>query len=950
MNKSRKTSAVLFACIFVILGMWMMSSVYCQAAETNNDEKQPQTIRVGSFEDTFNYVDKNGVRQGYGYELMQALAGYTGWKFEYVKCDWSNCFDKLENGEIDIMGDISYTDERAQKMLFSEEPMAEEKYILYADLSNLDIGTSDFKFMDGKRVGVLMDTEPEIMLTEWENKNGIHTEHVNVNNDDDVEKKLANHEIDCFVSLEESLWSEQGISSVTTIGKSGIYFAINKERSDIKTELDRAMRQLEQNSPFFKADLYKKYFTLDYNQSLTGEEKFWLEEHGSIRIGFLNNDAAIFSMDEETGKLTGMLAEYISYAKDCLGNQRLDFDIQEYDDYNEMLQALQDREIDMIFYVGRNPDLAEKNGYTLTNTAWTYSLMAVTDEKYFNENEAYTVAVAKEHEALKQHIAFSYPQWKLIDCDSLADATDMVLHQKADCFLMGTSQALKYNNNRDFKSIPLTKTMEACFAVRSGEGTLLSILNKTLKTMPSDMLTSTLAIYDSTVDKVTFCDFVKDNMLAFFATAGFFVLSIIAVILVFLRKARKAEAAAKLAANDTQKLNDKLEIALKKAEDASLAKTRFLNNMSHDIRTPMNVILGYAQLMEDELKGKDMPETSEHLEKLKQSGNLLLSIINNVLDMAKIESGKMEINENYGRIGAIRQSLFEIFEDEAKKKNLALHYTINVEHEHILTDTTKVKEIFVNILGNAIKYTPPGGSVMVNLDELPCDEHGYMMVRTRISDTGIGMSEEYLTEIFEAFTREQNTTKSKIAGTGLGMSIVKKYVDLLGGTIEVESELGKGSTFTVTLKHRIADESYYVKTHLEESGISRVLLKDRSILLAEDNDLNAEIAAVILERAGLKVERVEDGLQCISRITEMPAGTYDIILMDIQMPKMDGYKATQTIRNLSDQEKACIPIIAMTANAFEEDKRAAIAAGMNGHIAKPIQVDKLLSILAEIIR
>ena len=950
MNKSRKTSAVLFACIFVILGMWMMLSVYCQAAETNKDEKQPQTIRVGSFEDTFNYVGKNGVRQGYGYELMQALAGYTGWKFEYVKCDWSNCFDKLENGEIDIMGDISYTDERAQKMLFSDEPMGEEKYILYADLSNLDIGTYDFKFMDGKRVGVLMDTEPEIMLTEWENKNGIHTEHVNVNNDDDVEKKLANHEIDCFVSLEESLWSEQGISSVTTIGKSGIYFAINKERSDIKTELDYAMRQLEQDSPFFKADLYKKYFTLAYNQSLTGEEKLWLEEHGSIRIGFLNNDPAIFSMDKETGKLTGMLAEYISYAKDCLGNQRLKFGIQEYDDYNEMLRALQDHEIDMIFYVGRNPDLAEKKGYTLTNTAWTYSLMAVTDEKYFNENEAYSVAVVKEHEALKQHIAFSYPNWKLIDCDSLADATDMVLHQKADCFLLGTSQALKYDNNRDFKSIPLTKTMEACFAVRGGEGTLLSILNKTLKTMPSDMLTSTLAIYDSTADKVTFYDFVKDNMLAFFATAGFFGLSIIAIILVFLRKARKAEAAAKLAANDTQKLNDKLEIALKKAEDASLAKTRFLNNMSHDIRTPMNVILGYAQLMEDELKGKDMPETSEHLEKLKQSGNLLLSIINNVLDMAKIESGKMEINENYGRLGAIRQSLFEIFEDEAKKKNLALHYTINVEHEHILTDTTKVKEIFVNILGNAIKYTPPGGSVIMSVEELPCNEPGYIIVRNRVSDTGIGMSEDFLTEIFEAFTREQNTTKSKIAGTGLGMSIVKKYVDLLGGTIEVESELGKGSTFTVTLKHKIADESYYVKKHLEESGISREILKNRSILLAEDNDLNAEIAAVILERAGLKVERVEDGLQCISRITEMPAGTYDIILMDIQMPKMDGYKATQTIRNLSDQEKACIPIIAMTANAFEEDKRAAIAAGMNGHIAKPIQVDKLLSILAEMIR
>ena len=478
----------------------------------------------------------------------------------------------------------------------------------------MDIGMSDFKFMDGKRVGVLMDTEPEIMLTEWENKNGIHTEHVNVNNDNDVEKKLANHEIDAFVSLEESIWSEQGISSVTTIGKSGIYFAINKERSDIKTELDYAMCQLDQDSPFFKADMYKKYFTLDYNQSLTGGEKSWLEEHGDIRMGFLNNDPAIFSMDETTGKLTGMLSEYVSYAKGCLGNQTLKFNIQDYDDYDEMLQALQNHEIDMIFYAGRNPDIAEKKGYALTNTAWSYNLMAVTDEKNFDEGNVYTVAVPKEKEALKQQLTFSYPQWNLVDYDSFEEAAEMITNEKADCFLMGASQAMVYDNNRDFKSVPLTKTMEACFAVKGGEGTLLSILNKTLKGMPSGMLTSALAIYDSTADKVTFSDFVKDNMLAFFLAIGFSALSIIVIILVLLRKARKAEAAAKLAAIDTQKLNEKLEIALKKAEDASLAKTSFLNNMSHDIRTPMNVILGYAQLMENELNGKDIPEALEHLE------------------------------------------------------------------------------------------------------------------------------------------------------------------------------------------------------------------------------------------------------------------------------------------------------------------------------------------------
>ena len=684
------------------------------------------------------------------------------------------------------------------------------------------------------------------------------------------------------------------------------------------------------------------YFTLDYNQSLTGGEKSWLEEHGDIRMGFLNNDPAIFSMDETTGKLTGMLPEYVSYAKDCLGNQTLKFNIQDYDDYDGMLQALQNHEIDMIFYAGRNPDIAEKKGYALTNTAWTYNLMAVTDEKNFDEGNVYTVAVPKEKEALKQQLTFSYPQWNLVDYDSFEEAAEMITNEKADCFLMGASQAMVYDNNRDFKSVPLTKTMEACFAVKGGEGTLLSILNKTLKGMPSGMLTSALAIYDSTADKVTFLDFVKDNMLAFFLATGFSALSIIVIILVLLRKARKAEAAAKLAANDTQKLNEKLEIALKKAEDASLAKTSFLNNMSHDIRTPMNVILGYAQLMENELNGKDIPEVLEHLEKLQQSGNLLLSIINNVLDMARIESGRMEIDENYCRIEDVWKSLFAVFDEKARKKNISLHYTMNVEHEHVLTDVTKVKEILVNILSNAIKYTPAGGSVMVYVDELPCDESGYMIVRIRISDTGIGMSQDYLTKIFEAFTREKNTTKSKIAGTGLGMSIVKNYVDLLGGTIDVESELGKGSTFTVTLKHRIADERYYVKKHIEESGTGNEILEGRNILLAEDNDLNAEIAEAILERAGLRIERVENGIQCVNRILKMPAGTYDMIFMDIQMPEMDGYKATQAIRNLPDKDKACIPIIAMTANAFAEDKRKTMEAGMNAHLSKPLNVPELI--------
>ena len=928
MNRIMKRFGTICISILIVFTLCMP----CLADEAE------KTIRVGSFEDTFNYVDEHGVRRGYGYELMQALAGYTGWKFEYVKCDWSNCFEKLENGEIDIMGDISYTDDRAERMLFSEEPMGEEKYVLYANLSDNDIVSSNFKSLDSKRVGVLMGTEPENMLTEWENKNGIHTEHVNVSGNSDVETKLSNNEIDCFVSLEESLWSERGISCVTTIGKSGIYFVMNKGRSDIKQELDYAMRQLDKDSPFFKADLYKKYFTLDYTQFLTGVEKSYIEEHGSIRIGFLDNDPVVFSMDQRSGQLSGTLTEYISFARDCLGNHTLDFDIVAFDDYDKMIKALQNHKIDVIYYASRNPDFAEQNNYALTNTAWTYSLMAVTDEENFNEDEVYTVVVPKNKVALKQHIAYSYPQWKLVDCETMDEASEMVVDGKADCFIMGTSQALLFDNYKNLKSIPLTKTMEGCFAVKDGEATLLSLLNKTIKAMPSDMLTSAIAIYDSTADKVTFYEFLKDNLKVVLVL----VLCIIIVILVLLQRAR-------IASENTQKLNDELEIALKKAKDASVAKTQFLHNISHDIRTPMNAILGYSKLMEDELEGKDLPKISEYVDKLEKSGNILLSIINNILDMARIESGRMEVDENYSNIEDIRQRLFEMFEDEAKKKNIDVKYSLNVEHPHVMADVTKVEEIFVNILSSAVKYTPSNGSITVDVDELECNEPGYMVVRTSIMDTGIGMSQEYLDKIFESFSRERTTTTSKISGTGLGMAIVKKYVDLLGGTIDVKSELGKGSTFIVTLKYKIADKRYYLSAKDENVTVDNTSLKGKHILLAEDNDLNAEIAITILERAGLKVDRVENGVECVNRIVGKPAGTYDLILMDIQMPKMDGYKATKEIRSLQDNAKASIPIVAMTANAFEEDKKKAFDAGMDGHIAKPINIEDLFVVLTDII-
>ena len=382
-----------------------------------------------------------------------------------------------------------------------------------------------------------------------------------------------------------------------------------------------------------------------------------------------------------------------------------------------------------------------------------------------------------------------------------------------------------------------------------------------------------------------------------------------------------------------------------KAEKANEAKSIFLFNMSHDIRTPMNAIVGYSQLMKKELTN---PKLIHYQEMIEQSSKLLLSIINNVLDMARVESGKMELDENYEVIGNISQLVCSAFAAEASRKNIELNIIVNVEHKHIIVDSTKMQEILSNLISNAIKYTSAGGKVTIDTKELPYDKEGYVLIQTKVTDTGIGMSEEFLPSLFELFTRERNTTLSKIPGTGLGMAIVKNFVDLMDGSIEVESELGEGSTFTITIPHKIADKDY-TNRNIESSNASDIDFKGIKILLAEDNELNAEITTTILSEMGFEVKAVEDGILCVNEIQHQPANTYDLILMDIQMPNMDGYKATHCIRRLSQPEKSNIPIIAMSANAFEEDKKKAFDVKMNDYITKPIDFQKMEEVLKHVL-
>ena len=917
--KKFKLNVQSYICILLCLILYITVLPLPVSAE----EAKSRTVRVGWYEGTYNITGPNGERRGYSYEYQQEVAAHTGWKYEYVEGSWPELMSMLKKGQIDLLGGISYAEERSTSMLFSELPMGEEKYYLYVDSSNTAISISDLSTLKGKRIGMLPDSVPARMFHEWEKSHGVSTQQVDITGADDVRQKLQNREIDGFLLNESPQWERDNISAVLLIGSSFNYFAVSKKRPDLKEELDQAMQKIERENPFYAEDLYKRYLSANSLETLTDEEQNWLEQHGAVRIGYLKNDVGVSFADTESGKPVGIINDYISLASGCLGEKNIEFQLTGFDSQEEELQALKDSRIDMIFHMNQNPYEAEQNDIILSNTVFEVNVAVLTGVEKFDENGENTVAVSRSNLLGKWYISFNYPFWKIKEYDTSAEVEKAVQSGEADCFVVKAGQSLKTLANSKMHSVFLTKSGASCFAVTRENTTLMDILNKTIQTLPDSRLSSQFYVYENAPGKVTLAEYIKDNLRV--VSIGFVSVTtaIIIIISYLLMKAKKAQI---------------------QAEQANAAKSNFLFSMSHDIRTPMNAMLGYSELMKKELTD---PKLIDYQEKIEQSGNLLLSIINNVLDMARIESGKVELDENYVKISDLYQDVYEVFRGEADKKGIQLAMEYNVEHEHVICDETKNKEIFLNLLSNAIKYTPSGGKVTIRTKELPCAREGYMCVQNEVIDTGIGMSKEFLPSLFSAFARERNTTVGKVAGTGLGMPIIKKYIDMMGGTIEAESALGKGTRFTVILEHRIADKVYYEQNAEKSSDNNekRDVLQGKHVLLAEDNDLNAEIAEFILEDMGLVVDRVEDGIRCVARMEKEPAGTYDLILMDIQMPHMDGYKATQAIRRLADQKKAGIPIIAMTANAFEEDRKKALAKGMNGHIAKPVDIEKMKEIL-----
>lgn len=878
-------------------------------------------------------TDDSDYKTGYAYEYLQTLSAYTGWKYTYVYGGWAEILSKLEKGEIDMLAGVSYTEERAEKILYPDYAMGYENYYIYA-YETPEFANGNYEALYSCKIGALMNSMQLYFLEEWKDKNGYSCQIIPFEDNETLYGALKANQIQAVAENDNSIEAKQKLVPLICVGESEYYLAVSKQRPDLLEELNRSLASMNSLDPYYRDHLHNKYLSNVATRMLFSEsEKAWLTEHGKIRIAYEEEFLSFCGKDKGTGEMIGALKPFIEGMEDNFNQYDLQVEVVPYPDVEHSLNALQMGEVDVVFPLYQSLYGAEQRELSLTDTVANTAMTAiVANVSRFDETAANIVAVSKGFTDVAWYLAENYPDWKVQYYDTFEECVKAVRSGEADCVVESTYVYKSLVDYRTIQTVSLSKSAQLCFAVRRGDVDLLSIMDQAVSVNSNAAFVASLTQYSTMNTKTSFIDFARDNFVAIAMILAGFVL----ILLILLFHLIVSE-------SDFRKLNHQLAEAKQSAEEANKAKTNFLFNMSHDIRTPMNAIIGYTNMLE---KNLNQEETAKELiHKIQLSNNFLLSLINHVLEMARIESGKTELNLTHGDINIFNEAIRSIFTESMKEKNLQFITSWKVTHTKLLVDETLVREVFLNLLSNAQKYTPFGGTIHWSVEEIPCDKEGYASYRTIIEDNGIGMSEEFVAHIFEAFSRERNSTESKVQGSGLGMAIVKRLVDLMEGTIEIESKEGVGTKITVVLTHEIdKDENIPVETEVEQEE-NYSFLQSKRVLLTEDNELNAEIAGDMLMDAGLIVDHAINGAVCVDMVEKADANYYDLILMDIQMPVMDGYTACKTIRAMSDPGKANIPIIAVTANAFERDKKNSKEAGMNGHLSKPIQSEELLHMI-----
>jgi len=899
--------------IFAFVAVISMALVLLMPVNTSaHTLSEKKVVRVGYVE-TANFSEGAGeglYKSGYGYEYLQKIASYNGWEYEYVYGEWSEVLEMLRNGEIDILPDVSKTDERVKYMYFPNYAMGTEKYYIYA-YEYQPFTKGDLCSLAGAKIGCPENSMQQYYLEKWNEKNEYNIEIVTYKGDTGLYAAFESYAIDGIVTTDTAITPSDEMVPVTCVGESEYYIAVSKSDPDILHDLNEALAKINANEPGYLDSLRNKYFSNSaVRTTLTSEEKQWIKENPSIKIAYERNFLSFCGYDESTGEVKGALKVFLDEMKRNVGHYGLDIKVVAYDTVEESIDALKNNEVDVVYPIYQNLYLAENSGLFISDPLASTSMTAILKSaENFDEFANNTVAVAEGFEDIRWYVSQNYPNWNIVEYKDFDECVTAVKNDEADLVVESTYVYKTLVDYRTIKMVSLSKGADVSFCVRRGDKELLSILNRSIAATSQTAIISAMTQYATRTEKTSFTDYAKDNIIIIIIIGGMLVIILMALFIDANHSANRAIM-------------------------AENAKTSFLFNMSHDIRTPMNAIMGYTYLMSKDIDDKE--KVLDHLKKIETANDILLSLVNNVLEMARIDSGKTVIEEVYCNVDSSYESLLAVFTEPAKRKNIEFDGTIDISNRAVMCDETKVREILINLINNAIKYTPEGGSVTARLTELPCNKEGYAVMQTVVEDNGIGMTQEYLEHIYDSFSREKTTTESKVEGSGLGMAIVKRLVDLMGGSIEVQSEPGKGTKITVTFTHRIATDKDKPADLEKIKAPNPEDFKGKRILMAEDNEMNAEIAIITLETAGFEVEIATDGEMTVNMLIEAEDNHYDLILMDVQMPKMNGYEATKVIRSLPNEAKANIPIIAVTANAFEEDKREALEAGMNGHISKPV--------------
>ena len=897
-------------------------------AESTEDAQkiEGKTVRVGWYQSSLFQTGRTDEEEksGYSYDYLQAVSDYTTWNYQYVYGDWSELMDMLENGEIDFLAGVSITQERQQKMLFPDTAMGTEMYYLCKRSDDTSISAGNLLTLNGKKIGLIANNLMSAYARKWITKNGINLEIVDFDGFDSLTEAFESGQIDLITTTYDGASPKEAITVIAETGEEDYYMAVSSARPDLLEELNSAVSTMLSINTYALENLrYKAYGSGISGTELTEGEKQWLAEHPTVRVGYIDDYLPYSDLSEE-GKAEEIVVDALKEVFEILGTDNTPTLVYTaYTGYDEIAQALINGEIDLAFPVTNNAWMLEQDrvdaSAEVVSGSGTLFYRSAGDKDDINK-----IAVNRTNALQIEYSGNAYPDAELVYYDSIDACLDSVLKRETDGTIMDTMRIQYVTGQSKYDSLfylQMNLVNGKSFGVRHGNTDLLLLLNRAIALLGESYGAEYAYPYISEFYTYSWWDFIQDHWMKITLA---FTAAVILILFVMFRRLKSKEAELR----EKEKLKEQAEVASK-------AKSEFLFNMSHDIRTPMNAVLGFTELMEKEID--DPKRLKDHLGKIKKAGEYLLGLINNMLEVARIDSGKETLDITIMDVKDI--GYLSMFETELTRKNLTFEKESDVTHRYAYGDRQKIREIVLNLLSNAIKYTPDGGTIRASIREIPCEISGYAAYVTTVADTGIGMKKEFLDQIFESFSREHNSTESRVMGTGLGMSIVKKLVDLMDGTIAVDSVQGKGTTFTVTVNLRIAENGDALPADGEnQQEFTEGDLVGTRILLAEDNELNAEITMTLLAETGAQIDLAKDGVECVDRLMEAPAGTYDLVLMDIQMPNLNGYEATKRIRQLEDQEKASIPIIAMTANAFDEDRKNALAAGMNGHLPKPVDV------------